>query len=643
MGGFRQLLHDLLKSLRDKLGAIFDLESSGQLLIYSAVIGVIAGLVAAAFFFVLSEFQQFWLGEIAGYHPPPAGSERIAGEAVEVQFPTYWWRVLLVPTLGGLVCGILVYGFAPEAEGHGSDAMIKSFHRLKGIIRFRVPWIKAAASIVTIGTGGSAGREGPIAQISAGCGSLLATRLGLADWERRQLMLAGAAGGIGAIFQAPLGGALFTVEVLYASTAFEFAAFIPCVLSSVLAYSVFCVFYGRGFAFLTPPTSVEEAFTFHVHELPFYLVFAVVCAVAGFVYVFIFYGLRDKFFRRLPLPNMIKPALGGLLLGCTALIFPQVMAGGYGWIQQVIDGTFGVGGETLATAGGEGLVAIILILAGLALAKIVATSFTISSGGSGGVFAPSLFIGAMLGGAYGWTCRWAIGQVLGPEIAEQWVPQPGAYVLVGMGGFFAGVAKVPLTALLMVCEMSHSYDLLVPLMLVSIITVALLSSEWSLYEEQVTSLIDSPAHLGDFVVDVLARIHVRDVYRPGEVVEMIPQDMPLPRIIRRVASANASYFPVVDNDERLVGIFSLHDVRSVLQHGAGAETLVVAADIATSPVLTVTPDDDLHTALRRFTRKNIDEIPVVDPDEPTRILGMLRRKEVIGAYDEELAALRHDR
>lgn len=619
------------RRLAAKLGAVFDLESSGRILILSVVVGVVSGLGAAAFYYLLALVQRYCIAGAMSYVPPPAGTEEaIARPDLSFAFAPHWFLVLLVPTLGGLLCGILVYGLAPEAEGHGTDAMVKSFHRLKGKIRARVPFVKGIASILTIGTGGSAGREGPIAQIGAGFGSFLADRLGLTDWERRQLLLAGAAGGIGAVFRAPLGGALFTVEVLYSSASLEFAAFFPAVISSVVAYSVFCSIHGRGFAFTTP----ADALKFHGPiELPLYVAFAVVCAIAGFVYVWFFYGLRDKFFRKLPIPDMLKPAIGGLVLGVIVLEFPKAVAGGYGSIQQLINGTFGSDGVTLSTASGASLWNIVGMIAMLALAKIVATSFTISSGGSGGVFAPSLFIGAMLGGAYGWTCH----TLFGPE----WVPEPAAYVLVGMGGFFAGVAKVPLTALLMVCEMSHSYDLLLPLMLVSILTVAILSSRWTLYEEQVTSMIDSPAHLGDFVIDVLARIYVRDVYKPGDLVQTVPQAMPLPKIMQFVARANSSYFPVVDNEKRLVGIFSLRDVRSVLQ-GSGAENLIVAADIATTPVLTVTPDDDLHTALKRFTQKNIDEIPVVDAEDPTKMIGMLRRKEVIGAYDEELAALRHN-
>lgn len=597
-----------MRSLVEKLRSIFDLESSGRLILYSILVGLVAGLGAAAFSWALNWLQEVVLQELMGYWPPGAGSERTTHPAT---LPNVWWLVLLVPALGGLVCGWLVYTFAPEAEGHGTDAMVKAFHGLKGSIRGRVPVIKGVASCMTIGSGGSAGREGPIAQIGAGFGSFLATKLKLGEWDRRMLMVAGAAGGIGAIFRAPLGGALFAVEVLYASTAIEFSAIVPCVFASVVAYSVFAGIFGPGLAFTTPK------FQFHgAYELPFYLVFAVVCALVGFAYVSIFYGTRERLFRRLPVPRFVRPAVGGLLVGVVALKYPEIMAGGYGWIQQAIDGQLAL--QTMAI---------------LAVAKILATSFTISSGGSGGVFAPSLFVGAMLGGAFGLACH---------HFFPTLVPQPGAFVLVGMGGFFAGVAKVPLTALLMVSEMSGSYELLVPLMLVSVVNVAILSQRWTLYEEQVSSLVDSPAHLGDFVVDVLEGMQVREVFKPARQPTLIREDLPLPKVLRLVALSTDSYFPVVDRDDNLVGVFSLQDIRSVLLGNGGAD-LILASDLAVYPVPTVTPDDNLHTALRLYMQKQMEEIPVVNPDQPAHVICMLRRGEVIAAYDHRMTALRDGR
>lgn len=601
----QSLLRDGSSQLLAKMRGIFDLESSGRLIAYSALVGIVAGLGAAGFFTALELMQEFCFEHLMGYVQPGAGSERTSDGYT---LPTNRWAVFFLPAVGGLVCGWLVYRYAPEAEGHGTDAMVKAFHRLKGEIRTRVPIVKSLASLMTLGTGGSAGREGPIAQIGAGFGSFLARTIGLNEVERRYLMLAGGAAGIGAIFRAPLGGAIFIGEVIYASTAMEFAGLVPAVIASITAYTVFSSLLGTGLAFTTPGTLAFHGW----HEIPFYLVFAIICALVGQFYVKTFYGLRDNFFRRLKIPNTLKPVIGGFAVGGIALWLPQIMAGGYGWIQEAIDGRLAIE-----------------VMLMLAFAKIIATSFTISSGGSGGVFAPSLFIGAMLGGFYGHLCH---------EWFPGYISQPGAFVLVGMGGFFAGVAKVPLTALLMVSEMSGSYDLLVPLMLVSIVNFAILPAKVSLYEEQVFSPIDSPAHLGDFVVDILADLRVGEVYVPGSV-ELIREDAPLDEVLQIVARSRNHYFPVVDKQGQLVGIVSLGDVRAALE-GTEHNGLVLATDLMSSPVSTVTPEDDLHTALQQLTLKNIDELPVVDPQDAKQVLGTLSRRQLIASYDRQLARLR---
>ena len=284
----------------------------------------------------------------------------------------HWWAVLLVPAIGGLLCGQLVYGFAPEAEGHGTDAMVKAFHRLGGKIRVRVPLVKSLASIVTIGTGGSAVREGPIAQIGAGFGSFPADMLKLSERERRLLVLAGGAGGIGAIFRAPLGGALFVSEVLYSSTALEFAAVIPAFIASITAYTVFAAIIGPGLASSACSRGkLQRRGT---------------ATLSGFRRCL----LNCRLYLRASLLWFEGPLLSSVAdsqrpetrdwwthAGGIALWLPQLMSGGYGWIQMAIDGRL--------------TIAVMLVLC---FGKIVVTSFTISSGGSGGVFAPSLFIGA---------------------------------------------------------------------------------------------------------------------------------------------------------------------------------------------------------------------------------------------------------
>lgn len=572
-------------------------------LFLSALLGAVAALVAATFYLGLAGMSRLCVRYGMGYVEPPALGEEPDRPADEFVWPTRPWAVVLIPTLGGLVCGAIVWWLAPEAEGHGTDAVIRAFHRQAGRIRPRVPWVKGVASVITIGTGGSAGREGPIAQIAAGVGSWLATVLRLPERERRILMMCGASAGIGAIFHSPLGGALFGAEVLYSTAAVEHAVIIPATIASVIGYSLYPLSHGSIFR---PPSGLAYNGPL---ELVGYFLFALFLVPCGWLWVRCFYGTRDLF-ARMRVPFYIRTAIGGFGMGLTALIVPHVMGGGYGWIQRAMDGALSV-----------------RLMLVLAFAKIIATSLTIGSGGSGGVFAPSLFIGAMLGGAFGQALHgWF------PSLA----PQPAAFVLVGMSGFFAGVAKVPLTVLIMVCEMTGSYSLIVPLMLVNVVTMAF-SRRWQLYEEQVPAPADSPAHAGEVVVDVLERLRVRDVFDRRRPIDLVPASASLHDVREIVAQSSNTYFPVVDRDGNLIGIFSLHDLRPALL-GIDSQDAIRAIDIATFPVLTVTPDDDLAKALRILTERNIEEVPVVEIDAQgrKRVVGFLSRRAIINAYKQAI-------
>ncbi len=607
-----------LGSFLKRLATRWSVPGTGRTTVCSPLVGLIAGLGAVVFLLSLDWTIRHALGGLLHFQLPPTGE----GTRHAITYPWPWWLILLVPTIGGLVSGLLVFSLAPEAEGDGTEAMIKAFHRGAGQIRTWVPLIKGIASVITIGTGGSAGQEGPISQIGAGFGSFLARLLRLTPDERRLLMLSGVAGGIGAIFRAPLGGALFAGEVLYSSTATESASLLPCLASSIVAYSVFALFITPRPLFVVPPLN------FHgLGDLPLFAFLAVICAVVGWLYVRVFYGIRDRVFHPLPLPRHVKPALGGLMVGLIALKFPELMTGGYGWVQW---GAIGLPPD-LALSTSSAFVpqmdAMYLFL--LALLKIVATGLTINSGGSGGVFGPSVVIGGMLGGAVGQFLR---------SLFPGWGIEPAAFALVGMGGFFAGVSKTPLTSIIMVSEMAGSYSLLVPLMLVCGLHLTL-SRHWRIYEEQVPSPVDSTAHLGEFVVDILERIRVGQVHVRTEGLELVPEEMPFNRIVRLVADSNELLYPVVDSQGRLTGIFSLRDVRMAL---AGSELgpLVLAADLAARPVVTVTPQDDLHTAMKRLTQFNVDHIPVVSPDDPTHLIGLLSRRELVSAYTSQIEALR---
>jgi CIC family chloride channel protein len=436
-----------------------------RLLFYAALVGVAGGLAAQIFVWLLNLAERLLLSGIAGYKPPEPGTlnpEAIIG-------PWGLWLIPVATTLGGLLSGIIVYTFAPEAEGHGTDAAVEAFHFKDGKIRPVVPAVKAVASAITIGSGGAAGREGPTAQISVGVGSILADFLRSPVEERRILVLAGMAAGLAAIFKSPLGMAIFTVEILYSGMAFETEALIYTVIASVVAYAVNGLFVGWSPIFLFP----EAVHFTRPIELVGYAALGIIAGVVGAIEPPIFYGIRD-FFRSLKIPNHVKPAIGGFLLGLLALVVPEAISTGYGWIQKAMTGNY-VGWS--------------LIL--LALVKILAMSLTISSGGSGGVFGPNVYIGGMLGA---WVAY--VADQLFPDMALN----PAAFAVVGMAAVFAGTARVPIATLVMVAEMTGGYGLIVPSMLTTTTafvverTVAARFRYPRLYEAQVELRSDSPTH-----------------------------------------------------------------------------------------------------------------------------------------------------
>ena len=587
-------LQKLLKLFNQKAN-----NSTSRLFLASILIGVVSGLGAILFFKLLGLVSHYCFSSLTNYFPPEPSGE-VSG--YEHGFgPLRWWFIILVPTIGGLISGFIVFKWAPEAEGHGTDAMIEAFHQHKGHIRKRVPFLKSIASIITIGTGGSAGREGPIAQIGAGFGSYLSHILRLSDEEKRILLLAGAAGGIGAIFRSPLGGALFAVEVLYKRD-FEAKALIPALVSSIIAYSIFTSTLGWGMLFDTP-TFVFD----HPIELLFYAVFGLFCALIGLFYIKVFYGFRDKFFKPIPIKPHYKPAIGGLMIGVLGVFAPHILASGYGYLQDAMNGNLTIQFMLIA-----------------ALLKIFATSFTISSGGSGGVFAPSLFIGGMLGGAFGQFFA---------ELFPGAINNPTAFVLVGMGAFFAGAAKVPISSMIMVSEMTGGYQLLVPMMLSSS-TAYMALGRTTLYEQQVNRMADSPANMGDFTIDILDTLDVESAYHSKISMAVINETAHLKEFQNLVSEGKDNHFPVINSKKEIVGIISLKNVRSVLLDD-DAHDVLIARDLMTNPV-TVTLSENLRSALKKFMDSEYGQIPVVDFRDEHSIIGVLSHEDVIEAYNREV-------
>jgi len=596
---------DTLKGLHKRApwslkGHPIRLASAGKWALRFVLIGLIAGLGSIVFHYLCQLGIHYFMDMLAGYRPPsPAGEHHLLHPTAR---PFNRWVLLFLPAFGGIISGWLVYTFAPEAEGHGTDAAINAFHRAGGYIRGRVPIVKTLASAITLTTGGSGGREGPIAQIGAGFGSFLATKLKLSDRERRIMMAAGVGAGVGSIFRAPLAGALFAAEVLYRDPEFESDVIIPAGISSVVAYCLFCLVFGWGSLFQAPD------FTFtNPLELGPYSVLAFVLVAVGILYVKSFYGLIG-IFHKLTIPNHIKPALGGLVTGMIGFFLPQTLAFGYGFAQMALHNELSV--------------AFLLLLA---FGKVFTTSFSIGSGGSGGVFGPSIVIGGAMGGAVG-----KIFHGLMPEI----VTEPGAFVVVGMAGFFTAVSNTPISTIIFVSEMTNSYHLLLPSLLVCSLAY-LASKKWTIFQRQVSSKIDSPAHAGDFFVDILQTIHVSDLMQHVRKTTLIPQDMPFSDFKRFFSETEQHYFPVMDDQGRLSSIFSINDVRGVL-FSQEIEHLVRMKDIGTSDIITTRPGDDLNSVLQKFTIKNIDSLPVVADDDPASLLGMLNRREVIAFYNKQV-------
>jgi len=586
-----------------------DLRRLGRVLGHSVLVGALAGVAAIGFFLALEWAGWFFLGEVGRLTLPRPGGE-LEVTPPHGGGPPRVWVLAILPAVGGLLCGLLTHAFAREATGPGAEAYLRTFHQEGGLVRKRIPLVKALASILTIGTGGSAGREGPTMQIGAGIGSVVSQALGLKMRERR-VPVAGAAAGTGAIFLTPLGAALYAVEVLYRDD-FETDALVPAILASVTGYSIFTTFVGPGPLFVT-----ADAYPFQALALPLFAVMAIGLGLFGTVFASLHHGLEERVFARLPGPPWIRPAVGGLLLGALALFVPQALGVGYGWAQGAI-----VVDEWIPpSAWGAAL------LLGLAAAKMLATAFTISSGGSGGDFGPMLVIGGLVGGGFG---------LLFHAVAPALVPDPGAFALVGMGALVGGPAHAPVSSLIMVCEMTGSYDLLVPLMLAEAVTFVLLRKA-AIFRRQVPARVDSPAHRDEVTIDVLESMNVESVYEREVALPEVVADTPLQDVLRVLSGASHPVVLVRDRTGRFVGHISLDQIQCTLTE-SGLEGLALAADMMMEPAR-LFPSHDLHNAMHEFLVTGCTTLPVVDPDaEGQPIIGVLSQVDVTRAYDDAMDA-----
>lgn len=593
-------------------------------------VGVVAGLGSAGFLALLQASVGACFGHLANYFPVSPGHEGPSVTPAANPGEPVRWLLLLLPAIGGLASGLITFFLAPEVEGHGTDAAISAFHFKDGKVRRRVPLLKAITSALTIGTGGSGGREGPIAQIGSGFGSMLADWLHFPLPMRRTMMAAGMAAGIGAIFHAPMAGALFAAEVMYQGPDMEFELIVPSFITCIVAYSVFALFYGFHPLFVTPAYRFEDP-----QMLLPYLILALFTAMGAMLYVRAFYGVRGLFFDKLQsIPDHLKPMLGGLATGVVGFFLPEALGTGYGVLQAC----FNTGSGSPPTVGNllsydrvggilggmttDPVILAAVLLGIIALAKIATTAFSIGSGGSGGVFGPAVVIGGSLGAAVGFLC----GRIF-PGLPVE----PGAFAILGMAGFFAGAANTPISTIIMISEMTGNYNLLLPSMFVCVIAYSL-CRRFTLYREQLQSRYSAPNKLGLMGRAVLSRVTVGETLArlTSDGVPVLYEDMRASEMVSLYEDSTLAYLPVVDVKGRPVGIVATENIRS-LADDLDTQILVIASDLVLRTPF-VTRDESLLTVVNMIAEHGVPEMPVVDEKDLSRIIGIIGEKEISAFY-----------
>lgn len=566
------------------------ISGTNALLILAALVGIATALGAIGFTALIRFANHIFFGMTDEY------LTHFGGGGV------FKWWLPLIPMLGGLCVGPIVHYFASEARGHGVTEVINAVARLGGIIRPRVAVVKTVASAICIGSGGSAGREGPIVQIGSAIGSTFGQFFGMSGERVRVLVGCGAAAGISSVFNAPIAGVLFSLEVILGD--FAIRTFSPVLISSVIASVLTRSILGNYPAFEVTPYELDSAWEI--------IIYSIMGAALGAVAVLFTKTLHktEGLFERLKINSLIKPGIGGLLLGGIAIFYPQVLADGYETITLTLNGD-------MAFA----------LLVPLIFLKIIGTSLTLGSGSSGGVFAPSLFIGAVAGGAFGMVANWLFPGGVG---------HPGAYALVGMAGLVAGTTHAPMTAILIIFEITNDYHIILPLMMT--VTFATLTARSMLPHSIYTfKLFQRGIEIrGGRDINVLRAYKVQDVMRTQ--FETMTASTTLGEIFARFEQSNENYFVVIDGESRLIGVLAIEDVRALITRRT-VDQLIVAQDIIRAHPSALKPDDDLESATKAFALRDTRLLPVVDQGDARRVVGVLARDDLTNFYNRRLVEL----
>lgn len=582
--------------------------------IFGIMIGIICGASAVGLSVLTSFFTGLFLGSGAGFIPPSSGGQQ-APYAFIVERP---WMLPMIAGAGGLAVGLLLYRFAPrtEEEGHGTDAVIDAFHNKEGNIRGREPVLTGIASPLTLGSGGSGGMEGPMSQIGAGISSVLAKAFKFDADDRRIAVAAGLAAGIGSIFKVPLGAALFSTEVFYRRD-FEVKVIVPSVIASVVGYTVFGLVFGWAPIF---SISQDSAKYIRPESLLLYGAIGVICAAASMAYVRSFYFASRAFANLKQVPAYVKPAIGGAAVGAIAVVAPQVMGTSYGWLQ-------------LAMLKSPLLMPIWIILA-IAVLKIVATSLTIGSGGSAGVFAPTMAIGGLLGAFIGGLFH-ALGLFLWVDVS--------ATAIVGMVAFFSATTKTPISTIVMGSELTSGYGLLAPMMIATVVAYAASGLNSSIFKSQVTSRRESPVHRGEYDISILRALTANDAASPQFLI--MSHVSPVKEVLGMMKSNGVDFVFVSDSEHAATDddrnndgygaygkektrVVSLHEVVAAQDTGRS-----ILAEVHSKEVPIINNSSSLYDAFNLVVSAGSEVIAV---SSGGKIAGMISYKEIAKAYHQKV-------
>lgn len=584
-------MQNLLENLRKRIKTL--LLQDHNLLLLAAVIGFLAGLASTLFRWMIGFFGVL-------FSPEGLSWIGITGSSIPFLLP-------LMPMVGGIFTGTICHFFPDAVKENGVHRVMHAVAMKAGKVRKRTLLTCSTTSALTIGSGGSAGREGPTVQIGSAVGSALGNLFHLSHERVQVLVGCGAAAGIAASFNAPLAGVLFALEIILRD--FTIHTFSPIVVASVIGTATGRALEGNEITFQVPAHQLVS-----YSEIIFYLFLGLLCGVVSKLFVSIYFKSHDFFDKKIHIPKPLKPALGGLIIGFISLLSPAILGNGYEFMEKALSGDIFWG---LAFA--------------LIFLKIISTSVTLGSGGLGGVFAPSLFIGAMLGSAYG-----AMVHAINPAFTAS----PETYALVGMGAVAGAVMQAPLTNILMLFELTNDYTIILPIMITCIVSAYTFRAfnKNSIYEQKLLKEGINIKHGRE--VSILNSIKVSDVL--SKEVTMVPEGMPFRKILETVSYSKNFYFPVVNSQGEMSGLLSFHMIREMMfEEDLG--DLVVANDLKVKAVMTLTPDDNLNQAMEMFAKLDVEQLPVVQRNDPKRVIGMVNRGEVVASYNREVLVSGFDR